>query len=94
MTIDPRIIEVDASGQLALPQWLLSPADLHEGDQVLVLLPGPGLIYLCKVDASEQLSREELSELMRTAFESSGYTTRGQVLTLVREARCEQAQEW
>jgi len=94
MTTDPRIIEVDASGQLALPQGLLSPADLHEGDQVLVLLPRPGLVYLRKVDAPEPLSREELSALMRTAFESSGYTTREQVLTLVREAKCEQAQEW
>ncbi len=94
MTTDPRIIEVDASGQLALPQGLLSPADLHEGDQVLVLLPRPGLVYLRKVAAPEPLSREELSTLMRTAFESSGYTTREQVLTLVREAKREQSQEW
>ena len=80
--------------RLALTETLLSSADLHEGDRVLVLPLEPGLIYLRKVDVPEPLSRRELSALIRTAFDRSGYTTREQVLALVREAKRELAQEW
>ncbi len=88
------ILQVGADGQLALRGTLLSPAGLHDGDRVLVLSPRPGLIYLHKVNGQEPLPREELSALMRDAFTSSGYTSREQVLALVREAKCELAQEW
>jgi hypothetical protein len=91
---EPTIVQVDAKGQLSLTETLLSLAGLHDGDRVLVFPLGPGLIYLRKVNEQEPLSREELSALMRTAFEGSGYTTRAQVLALVRETRRELAQEW
>jgi len=94
MTTEPHVVQVDSSGRLALTQMLLSPVGLHEGDQVLVFPLRPGLVYLRKVDTPKPLSREELSVLMHTAFESSGYTTREQVLTLVRETKRELAQEW
>ena len=83
----PIILKVEPGGCLALTNALLASANLHEGDQVLVLPLKPGLVYLRKVDAPEPLSREELSALMRTAFEESGYTMREQVLNLVREAK-------
>jgi len=88
------MVQVDPGGRLALPQGLLSLADLHEGDRVLVFPLRPGLVYLRKINAPEPLSREELSALMRTVFESSGHTTREQVLTLIRETKHELAQEW
>ncbi len=91
---EPVVLQVESDGGLALPRPLLSPAGLHEGDRVLVFPLRSGLLYLYKIDAPEPLSREKLSALMRDAFESSGYTTREQVLTLVRETRRELAQEW
>lgn len=92
--VEPAVLQVDPGGGLALTQGILSLADLHEGDRVLVFPLKPGLVYLRKVDTPEPLSRKELSALMRTAFESSGYTTREQVLSLVCEAKRELAQEW
>jgi len=88
------IIQIKAGGQLALNPDLLSSADLTEGDYVFVLPLKPGVIYLHKVASPDPLSREDLSALMRTAFEQSGYTTREQVLTLVRESKNELAEEW
>ena len=90
---EPTVVQVDAGGQLALPKTLLSPAGLHDGDRVLVLPLRPGLVYLRKVNGQALPSREELSALMRSAFENSGYATREQVLTLVRETKHELAQE-
>ena len=93
MTTEPYVVQVDPGGRLALTQVLLSSAGLHEGDQVLVFPLRPGLVYLRKVNTPKPLSREDLSALMRTAFEGSGYTTREQVLTMVRETKRELAQE-
>jgi len=93
MTTEPYVVQVDPGGRLALTQVLLSSAGLHGGDRVLVFPLRPGLVYLRKVNTPKPLSREDLSALMRTAFESSGYTTREQVLTMVRETKRELAQE-
>jgi len=94
MSGEPTVVQIDAGGQLALPRTLLSLAGLHGGDKVLVLPLRPGLVYLRKVNEDTSLSHEELSALMRAAFEDSGYVTREQVLTVVREAKKELAQEW
>lgn len=94
MTTEPYVVQVDPGGRLALPQVLLSSAGLHEGDRVLVFPLRPGLVYLRKVDTPRPLSREELSALMCTAFEGSGYATRERVLTMVHETKRELAQEW
>jgi hypothetical protein len=94
MPAEPSVTQVDAEGKLTLTQSLLSPFGLHRGDQVLVLSPRPGLICLHKTDAPEPPSREELSQLLRAAFEDAGYTTREQILTLVREAKRDLSEEW
>ncbi len=90
---EQAILQVGAGGQLALRGTLLALAGLHDGDRVVVSSPRPGVVYLRKVNGQEPPSRAQLSAMMREAFQNSGYTSREQVLTLVREAKQELAQE-
>jgi hypothetical protein len=90
---EPTIVQVDKQGKLVLSNTVLSLADLREGDELLILSPGPGQLCLYRTNAPEPLSREELGALMRETFQDSGYTTREHVLNLVRETKQELAEE-
>ena len=89
----PMISQVDVEGHLALTEQFLSNTGLQKGDQVLMLPVGDGLFYMYKLDRADALSTETLRQLMRTAFAQSGYTTREQVLDLIKSVKEERAQE-
>lgn len=83
------VVQIDPQGELTLPQSLLAAAGLHAGDQVLVLPLEAGRLYLRRLDGPAPVSREELGRLMRAAFAQAGYTSREEVLDLVRATRRE-----
>ncbi len=92
--VQPMLTEIEPGGRLVLSQVFLSSAGLREGDHVILFPINPGQLYLYKVAAPRPLSPDELRALIRDTFARSGYTTREQVLSLVREAKQELAQEW
>jgi hypothetical protein len=89
------LLEVSSRGYLKLSAKQLQQAGLAPGDQLVVSAPAPGHLYLHKLDPiyTAPLSREALSQLMQDAFEQSGYKTREQIVSLVREVRQEMADE-
>lgn len=95
VNIEQTLFEVSAGGSLNLSPEQLQQAGLVPGDQVVISAPAPGHLYLHKIDPlyPASLSREALSQLMREAFEQSGYQTREQIVQLVREIRQEMANE-
>jgi hypothetical protein len=93
-TVEPTLLEILPDGHLNFSIEQLQQAGLAPGDHLLISAPAPGHLYLHKVDLSaEPLSREALSRLVRDAFEQSGYGTREEVISLVREVRQEMADE-
>ena len=90
-TTEPIVFEILPDGRLTIPAEQLQQAGFTVGDQLVISAPAPGHLYLHKFDPmqDELLSREELSQLMKQAFRESGYTTREQIVGLVREVRKE-----
>lgn len=89
----PQVVQIGANGRLTLDRSTLHAAGLHEGEHVLLLTSNSGALYLHKITAPPTISREELSRIMRLAFEEEGYTNREKVLSLLREVREELAEE-
>ncbi len=93
-TEESTLLKISARGlKLSIDQ--LQQAGLAPGDRLAIFAPAPGHLYLHKVDPlyATPLSHEALSQLMREAFEESGYKTRDQIVHLVREVRQEMADE-
>ncbi|MBE7473780.1 MAG: hypothetical protein DPW09_41050 [Anaerolineae bacterium] len=92
-TEDSVLLEVSSRGYLKLTADQLQQAGLAPGDRLVVSAPAPGHLYLHKLDPlyAAPLSPKALSQLMREAFEQSGYKTREQIVNLVREVRQEMA---
>ena len=90
-TTEPVLIEILPDGHLNIPAEQLQQAGFTIGDQLVISALAPGHLYLHKFDPTqvELLSREDLSQLMKQAFSESGYSTREQIVNLVREVRKE-----
>jgi hypothetical protein len=91
----PSLLKVLPDGHLDLSVEQLQRAGFAPGDRLVISVPAAGHLYLHKIDPSQTkpLAREVLSQLLRDAFEKSGYDTREKVIDLVREVRQEMANE-
>ncbi|MDX1521132.1 MAG: hypothetical protein R3264_05865 [Anaerolineae bacterium] len=90
----PIAIQVAENGALTVRPEQVAELGLVQGEHLLLLPLQADQFLLVKMDTSEALPLEALTNKMREAFQQAGYTNREDVINLVRDIKKEMAQEW
>ena len=90
----PIAVQVSESGDLTVSREQTAALGLWEGQRLLLLPYQPNQFLLLKIDLPDELSPEQVGQMMRQTFQQSGYSSRDQIIHLVREVKQEMAQEW
>jgi hypothetical protein len=94
MTEQPIAIQVSDNGDLTISRAQVAALGLREGERLLLIPVQPDQFLLLKIDVPDEISVEQVGQMMRHAFHQTGYTSRDQIIHLVREVKQDMAQEW
>ena len=86
---EPEQTIVESSGQINLSPRILELAEMHSGDKLAIVTVAPGIIQLRKIPAALELDAAEVKQRVRQALVNSGYTSREQIVRLLRDIRQE-----
>ena len=89
----PIAVQVSENGDLTVSREQTAALGLMEGQRLLLLPYLPNQFLLLKIDVPDELSAEQVGQMMHQAFQQSGYTSRDQIIRLVREVKQEMAQD-
>ena len=90
----PIAVQVSENGDLTVSREQTAALGLREGEHLLLLPIQPNQFLLLKIDVPDEVSVEQVGQMMRQAFHQAGYTNRDQIIRLVREVKQELAQDW
>ena len=90
----PIAVQVSENGDLTVSREQTAALGLRKGERLLLLPIQPNQFLLLKIDVPDEISPEQVGHIMRQAFQQTGYTSRDQIIRLVRDVKQEMSQEW